>query len=172
VRPPAGAERHRRFPHPPAGQDVDDASEGVRTVEGALGTAEDFDPFDAVEGHVGEVEGAGRVDRIVQGHAVQEDENMFRIRPPDENGRSRSRPAVADEAQAGRVAESVEDGGRAGPFEILPGDDRDGAGDLDEGRFKAGGRDDDLVAEKRRRRLRRGVFGSRGLSDKNRDRRD
>ena len=50
-----------------------DAAERVRTVEKTLGAAEDLDPLDLAEGQMGQVKRAGRVDRVVELEAVEEE---------------------------------------------------------------------------------------------------
>ncbi len=126
------------------GDDVDDAADGVRTVEGGAGAAHDFDAVDVFQGrgdiHVG-VAGLG----IVEAHAVEEDEGLAEAGAADgEIGLDAVGGAllkVERGIEAEQIGEAVEDEGLGSG-----GEDADGAIDLFERHGLERTGDDDGIA--------------------------
>ena len=123
-----------------SGDDVDDAGQGVRSVKRALGPAQDLDPLDVVEGQVGQVERARGIHRVVEGDAVEEDQDVLGIGAAQKDRGSGARAAVADGGDSEPVLDGVQDARPAGPVEIPAGEDGHGARDFLGRAFRSGWR--------------------------------
>src|SRR5580692_1509922 len=122
------------------GEELDDAVNGVGTVDGAFGAADDFDFVDVLEREAGEIDGcAGRVD----GRAIDEDFGEIGIAAVEEDGGSAPLRASAADGNAGGEEESIgQEDGLPG-FDFLFCDDRDGSGGLIDQRWLGLRGDDD-----------------------------
>ena len=78
--------------------DADDRADGIRSVERALRSANDFDPLDVGDRQVREVEAAAE---RVGLHAVDEHERVVRFAAAREDARQRAAAAVGNDRQPG-----------------------------------------------------------------------
>ncbi len=124
------------------GDDVDDAADGLGTVERALRAAENFNPLDIVHREVGEIEGV--VEAVVDPDAVNENERVFRVGAAREHGDVAARLAALGDAEAGHFAQGVADRADLLALGLGPFDDGDGSRRVFRLRRNAGGRDNDF----------------------------
>jgi hypothetical protein len=116
-----------------AGDDVDGSGEARGAVEGGQGTADDLDALDAGGGQPFEVEDVSHlVGRVVERHAVEEDEGEVGLAGADLGG-AEAAPAVGGHAHPGHKAEEVSHGAGARGFDGLAVDHRHRAGGGGEG---------------------------------------
>ena len=88
------------------GHDLHDSPDGVRPVEGALRTADDFDAFEVGHRQMGEVESAAEG---VRAHPVDQDEREVRFAAARKQRRDASPPAALGHGEPRHQAERVRD---------------------------------------------------------------
>ena len=99
----------RERPLPALGDDVDDPADGVGAVQRGLGAADDLDPVDLIEAHVGEVEPSRR--RAVDPHPVDQHLDLLGAGPPDADLGELADTARALDLEPGDLAKRVAHGG-------------------------------------------------------------
>ena len=115
---------------PGQGLDVDDAADGVRAVESALGPSQHFHAFQPRGQQIGEVEGSGRRARVADVDAVDNDLGVVGVGPSDEYRSNAAGPSGLHDIEARHGRKDVRRGALLKVIEVLGGDEGDAAGDL------------------------------------------
>ena len=105
--------------------EVDDAGDRVRAIQGAFGAANDFDLRDAIGGQRGKVEVAAE---LVQGDAVDHHQVVIRVSATHEGAGGSSAAAGVGDGDAGEFAQHFGDALGVAAGDLIGGDDADRRG--------------------------------------------
>ena len=124
-----------------AGGEGDHPANGVRAPQGRLRPGQHLDPFDIRQVETREVEGAVDLGRVIDRHAIDQNEGLARRGPAHPNLGDPAERARPDHRQAGKVTEDVGGEGRTALIEDAPVDHPRARRSGNDGRQPGGGDD-------------------------------